>query len=172
MLLWRMIGFLRAQAVCLGTFGSMWNHHSTPNVGFTLEPERLAIRCVPSSCVCNRPVGVSLCDIVCGCPCPFLFLRVCGAVLPHRRFLWPVGVLLCLFSKLLLVVYCHLIRFESLRDIAAGEECCISYGSQLWFTDVTAEDTGSSDEEEGVEDPAVALQRLFAMYTPASDSPQ
>lgn len=39
----------------------------------------------------------------------------------------------------------HLIvRYTTLRDIAAGEELCISYGSQLTFDDV---ENDSNDEE-------------------------
>lgn len=45
------------------------------------------------------------------------------------------------------------IRFVALADIAAGEECCISYGPRLWFVDASAPDK----EELGEEEEAVAV---------------
>ncbi|KAL2355623.1 hypothetical protein BJ546DRAFT_638463 [Cryomyces antarcticus] len=40
----------------------------------------------------------------------------------------------------------ELITYKALRDIRAGEELCISYGSKLWFTDTDApKDLGDGD---------------------------
>jgi uncharacterized protein len=42
----------------------------------------------------------------------------------------------------------RLVRYYALRDIAEGEELCISYGAQLTFVDTDAT-TGDGDSETG-----------------------
>ncbi len=81
------------QAICLGTFGSMWNHAKRPNVGYM------------------RSMGS--CSIL----------------------------------------------FRAIRDISAGEECCISYGARLWFEDASADaaDDGFSDDDATTEDVLTAI---------------
>ena len=88
------------QAVCLGTFGSMWNHDQCPNVGFMRNIEQ------------------------------------------------------------------NVIVFSAIRDIAAGDECCISYGPRLWFDDAaaTAREPASSDD-----DSVSAEEALAAMGGVISD---
>ena len=41
--------------------------------------------------------------------------------------------------------------YTTLRDVKAGEELCISYGSRLTFRDVEAEELAEADREDEVE---------------------
>jgi uncharacterized protein len=42
------------------------------------------------------------------------------------------------------------IRYFALRDIAEGEELCISYGPKLWFKDVDGAEEDVANEEEAL----------------------
>ncbi|KAF9025689.1 hypothetical protein BGZ52_008756 [Haplosporangium bisporale] len=39
-----------------------------------------------------------------------------------------------------------MIRYSTLRDVAPGEELCISYGPNLWFSDMEDEDDAASKD--------------------------
>jgi len=42
----------------------------------------------------------------------------------------------------------EVIVYKTLRDIAEGEELCISYGDRLWFEDADVDADGSMNREQ------------------------